>query len=636
VQWQLSNDLIKWENYIYSGNDLGATYNKAFTVFKVWAPTRDDVKTIIYESYDDKQGKAYPMIRDENGLWRLRLEGDYSNKYYNYLVLANGKEIETPDPYTKGAAVNGSKGMIVDFQLINPKGWDNHLMPKPIESTQSIIYEMHIRDFSIDRNSGIKNKGKYLAFTEKGTKSIDGLATGLDHLLELGITHLHLLPVFDFSSIDETKEGEYNWGYDPYLYNVLEGSYSTNPYDGAVRIKEFKEMIIKLHESGIRIIMDVVYNHTFNIEKSPFEILVPNYYYRRNINGIYTNGSGCGNETASEKTMMRKFILDSLKHWAKEYKIDGFRFDLMALHDIDTMKEISKELKKINPHILIYGEPWAGGDSSLDYELQFRKGKQRGTEIALFNDDFRNSIKGDNDGIQRGFINGASGLKSEIKKGIAGSIDYNFELKGFAQEPSETINYVSSHDNLILFDKILKSNGYATDEERERMNRLALSIILTSQGIPFIQGGTEFLRTKKGNHNSYNSGDSINGIDWNRKKYYSDTYEYIKNLVALRKSQKVMALDRGEKIRKSLEFLDSPDKTVAYTLTSPYKEDYSPMVIAHNSNRDEVKIKLPLRGEWKVIANESEVNVRGMSRGVKYFIDEAIIAPLSTYILYKV
>lgn len=631
----MSNDLVKWNNYIYSGNDLGVTYNKAFTVFKVWAPTRNDVRTIIYSNYADKQGKVYPMTKEEKGLWSLRVAGDYSNKYYNYLVCTDGKEIETPDPYTKGAAVNGSKGMIVDFQSINPKGWNNHLIPKPIKSTQSIIYEMHIRDFSIDRDSGIKNKGKYLAFTERGTKSMDGLATGLDHLLELGITHIHLLPVFDFSSIDETKEDEYNWGYDPYLYNVPEGSYATNPYDGTVRIKEFKEMIMALHENGIRVIMDVVYNHTFNTERNPFEILVPNYYYRSNSNGIYTNGSGCGNETASEKPMMRKFILDSLRHWVKEYKIDGFRFDLMALHDIHTMNEIEKELKKINPSILIYGEPWTGGDSSLDWELQFRKGKQRGCQIALFNDDFRNCIKGDNDGIQRGFANGAWGLKNEIKKGIVGSIEYDSGLSGFAMEPKETINYVTSHDNLILFDKILKSNGEATDEEGERMNRLALSIILTSQGIPFIQGGTEFLRTKKGNHNSYNAGDHINGIEWSRKKYYFKTYEYVKNLITLRKKQKVMTLDKAEEIRKSLGFLHSPDKAVAYLLTSPYKEDYSHIVIAHNSNRNEVRIKLPLEGEWKVIANEFEVNENGVSNGVKYFIGEVAMAPLSTYILYK-
>lgn len=635
MQQELSNSLFKWEDYIYRGNDLGSTYYKAFTVFKVWAPTRNDVKVIIYSNYDDKHGKVYSMIKGEKGVWSLRLEGDYSNKYYNYLILQDGREIETPDPYTKGATVNGIKGMIVDLKSTNPRGWDNHRIPKPLKRTQSLIYEMHIRDFSIHRDSGMKNKGKYLAFTEKGSKTIGGLSTGLDHLIELGITHLHLLPVFDFVSIDETKENEYNWGYDPYLYNVPEGSYATNPYDGTVRIREFKEMIMALHENGIRVVMDVVYNHTYNTEKNPFELLVPNYFYRTDINGIYTNGSGCGNETASQKPMMRKFIVDSVNHWAEEYKIDGFRFDLMALHDIDTMNEIERVLKKINPNILIYGEPWTGGDSALCYELQFRKGKQRGTQIAVFNDDFRNSIKGDNDGIQAGFINGGWGFENEIKKGIAGSIEYNCELRGFAMEPHETINYISSHDNLILFDKILKSNPEATDEDRERMNRLALSIILTSQGITFIQGGTEFLRTKGGNHNSYNAGDSINSIEWNRKNNYLKTFEYVKNLIALRKNQRVMTLDKAEDIRKSLKFLDSPDNAVVYLLNSPYKEDYSHMLIVHNANINEVIIKLPIKGEWKVITNEFEVNQKGVSKGVNSFTNEANIAPLSTYILYK-
>jgi len=631
----LKNDLINWDEYVYEGEDLGATYNKNYTLFKVWAPTRKVISVILYDSYEDRYGKLYPMIKGDKGIWEIRIEGDLKNKYYNYIVVTDEKEIETQDPYAKGATANGKKGMIVDFKSINPKGWDNHKMPRPIERTQAIIYEMHVRDFSTDSFSGIKNKGKYLAFTEKKTKGISGVATGLEHLIELGITHLHLLPVFDFASVDETEGTQYNWGYDPYLYNVPEGSYATNPYDGTVRIKEFKEMIKVLHENNIGVIMDVVYNHTYGKIKNPFDILVPEYYYRTDINGRYTNGSGCGNETASERAMMRKFIIDSVKFWALEYRVDGFRFDLMALHDIDTMKKIEEELKKINPNILIYGEPWTGGDSSLSYDLQFRKGKQRGMQIAVFNDDFRNAIKGDNDGNGKGFVNGGWGLEFEVKKGIIGSIKYNEELYGFSLEPGETVNYVSSHDNLTLFDKIKKSNPQATEEEIERMNRLALAIILTSQGISFIQGGTEFLRTKGGNHNSYNAGDKINNIEWKRKESYYNTFRYIKNLITLRKNQRVMTLNRAEDIRKYLRFLDSCDNTVVYILSSPYKQDYSHILIIHNANNKEVTVKLPIEGEWKVIANEYEVNHIGVSEGIKTFINEVNTAPLSTYILYK-
>ncbi|SHK49028.1 pullulanase [Caminicella sporogenes DSM 14501] len=628
--------MVKINEFLYEGDDLGATYNKDFTTFKVWAPTQEDVKVIIYEHYDDKYGKVYPMTKNDNGVWELELVGDYKNKYYNYIVKKDIYEVETPDPYTKGATVNGQKGMIVDFSSINPEGWENHKIPQPIKSTESIIYEMHIRDFSVHKSSGMKYKGKYLAFTEMGTKNEEGLSTGIAHLKELGITHIHFLPIFDFASVDEKEENEYNWGYDPYLYNVPEGSYSTNPYDGRVRIYELKKMIMTLHENDIRVIMDVVYNHTYEVETSPFNILVPKYYYRTDSEGHYTNGSGCGNEIASEKPMVRKFIIDSLKFWAKEYKIDGFRFDLMGLFDEYTVKEIERELREINPNILLYGEPWTGGISGLDEKYQFRKGKQRGMNVAVFNDDFRNAIKGDNDGMGLGFVNGGADLEREIKKGIVGSIDYDLDKKGFADEPSETVNYVSCHDNLILFDKIEKTNYYMSFEERAKMNKLALSIILTSQGIPFIQGGTEFLRTKKGSSNSYNAGDEINGIDWSRKTTYLEIFNYIKDLISLRKNSKVMTLGRAEDIRKYLKFIKSEPKSVAYLLTSPYEEDYRQMIIIHNANLKEIDVKLPLPGQWKVIANEYEVNQNGVAKGIEICTDSVKVAPLSTYILINI
>jgi len=626
--------VLEIEKFIYQGNDLGAVYTTHSTTFKVWAPTVEEITVIVYKTFNDDLGKKYIMNKGQTGVWELKLHGDFKNKYYNYLVLNNGVEKETPDIYTKGCCANGKRGMIVDFNSINPSNWENHKRALPINRTEVVIYELHIRDFSVSKDSGIKNKGQYLAFTEKNTKTSDGVVTGLDHLKDLGITHVHVLPVYDFASVDETKGG-YNWGYDPYLYNVPEGSYASNSEDGTVRIREFKTMIQTLHENGISVIMDVVYNHSVTIENSPMDILFPGYYYRKDENGNYTNGSGCGNETASEKPMMRKFIVDSIVFWAKEYKIDGFRFDLMALHDIDTIKEVTLKAKLINPNIIIYGEPWTGGPSSLEHSKQFKKGSQKGTQVSLFNDAMRNAIKGDNDGCWAGFVNGGVGLESEIKKGIVGGINYKNGICDFAQEPGESINYVSSHDNLCLYDKFEKSNPNNTPLEREKMNRLALSIILTSQGVPFIQGGTEILRTKQGNHNSYNAGDAVNEICWSRKAEYMETYEYIKGLISLRKSQKVMTLDDASEVRKALIFLETPCNSVAYELTSTFKGDYSKLIIIHNPNKEEIKVVLPDSNEWTILANEWEVNKTGVRKGIKTCINEVSVPTISTYILCR-
>jgi pullulanase len=626
---------IAGEGSMYNGDDLGANCFGEYTVFKVWAPTAKHLKVVIYNEYFDEYGNEYNMAKDESGVWELTLKGDYKNKYYNYKVTINESERETPDPYAKGSSLNGNRGMVVNFKSINPEGWECHSIPPPIKPTEAIIYEVHVRDFSIDTNSGMLFKGKYLAFTEEGTKGTGDVSTGIDHLKELGITHIHLLPVFDFKSVDERLDKKYNWGYDPYLYNVPEGSYATNPYDGIVRIVEFKQMIKKLHENDIRVVMDVVFNHTSDTEDSPFNILVPKYYYRMNKDGSYSNGSGCGNEIASEKPMVRKFIIDCVKFWAEEYKIDGFRFDLMALMDIETMTEIIRQLNAINPNILIYGEPWTGGNSVLNYELQFKKGCQRGMPLGVFNDDFRNAIKGDNDGDGLGFVNGAYGLEHEIKKGIVGSIHYNDFFYGFAKEPCEAINYVSSHDNLTLFDKIKKVSCDATDLERELMNRLALSILLTSQGVVFIHGGAEILRSKQDNPNSYCAGDEVNKIQWDNKNKYIKTFRYIKCLIELRKSQKIMTMDSSEDIIKNLHFIDSPQNTVAYLLNTCCENDFKQIFIIHNANKQEIIMSPPGSGVWQVIANGWEINLRGLN-GDKVTADSKMkVPPLSTYILAR-
>lgn len=622
-----------FEDYFYEGNDLGANYSKKNTIFKVWSPIAENIKTIVYKRYSDTIGQVYQMKKNLKGVWELVIEGDYKNYYYNYIVSIDGVEKETQDPYTKGATANGNKGMIVDFSSTNPKNWDNHYIPKPLKATESIVYEIHVKDFSVDMDSGMKNKGKYLALVEKDTKTSTGIATGLEHLKDLGITHLHLMPIYDFASVDETKENQYNWGYDPYLFNVLEGSYSTNPYDGVVRIREFKEMVKVLHENDIRVVMDVVYNHTYETGNSPFDIIVPKYYYRTDEAGEYSNGSGCGNEIASEKSMVRKFIIDSLKFWAKEYKLDGFRFDLMALYDIDTIKKIESELREINPNLILYGEPWTGGESGLEYDLQFKKGNQKGMNVALFNDDIRNAIKGDNDGVGVGFVSGGLNLEKQIKKGIVGTVEYNQNIVGFTKCAGESINYVSSHDNLTLYDKIEKSNPNISANDRVKMNKLALSIILTSQGVTFLQGGTEILRSKQGIHNSYNSGDEINKIEWDSKERNIDFYNYIKSLIDFKKSQKVLCLDSAEDIRRCVEFINSPRNTIAYNLKSHYEGDFRNLLIIHNPNMEEAIVELPTENNWTIIANEFEVNINGVNVGTKYACDNINVAPISTYIL---
>jgi pullulanase len=626
---------LQVEDSMYNGNDLGANYFEDHTIFKVWSPTACRIKVVLFLEYFDMNGTEYDMFKNENEVWELELKGDYKNKYYNYKVTIGEEEAETPDPYAKGASINGNRGMIVDFKSINPMGWEQHSIPTAIKPTEAVIYEVHVRDFSIDIHSGMKYKGKYLAFTEEGTKGEGNVATGLDHLKELGITHIHFLPVFDFNSVDERLVQKYNWGYDPYLYHVPEGSYANNPYDGVQRIIELKEMIKKLHENNIRIVMDVVFNHTAAVETSPFHILAPKYYYRLNNDGSYSNGSGCGNEIATEKPLVRKFVVDCVKFWAEEYKIDGFRFDLMALIDIETMLEVKRQLESINPNILIYGEPWAGGSSVLAYEQQFRKGCQKGLNIGMFNDEFRNAIKGDNDGNVLGFINGAQGLEGEVKKGIVGSIHYDDFLYGFAKEPGETINYVSSHDNLTLFDKIQKTCGNASGTEQEKMNRLALSIVLTSLGTAFIHGGSEILRSKQGDSNSYCAGDEINKIEWGNKNKYFKTFLYIKGLIALRRTQKVMTMDNREDILKHFRFVDSPQGTVAYLFTSDFKGDFKQLFVIHNANKYEIMMDLPLSGKWRIIANAEEVNLQGVYGSEAYTASNVAIPSISTYILVQ-
>ncbi len=594
--------VLNQKTYVYKGTDLGNTYKPSGTSFRVWAPTAAHVNLLLYNTAEGALTKRVPMKKSTKGTWSTKLHGNQADKYYTYEVTVQGQTNEAVDPYATAIAPNGTRGMIVDLQKTDPPGWkgDKHVTPNNIED--EIIYEMHIRDFSIDKNSGMTNKGKFLALTEHGTKGPNQVKTGLDHLKELGITHVQVLPSYAFNSIDETKNDQYNWGYDPRNYNVPEGAYASTPY-GTARIKEFKQMVQSLHKSNIGINMDVVYNHTFDVKVSDFDKIVPQYYYRTDASGNYTNGSGVGNEIAAERPMVQKFITDSLKYWVKEYHVDGFRFDLMALLGKDTMKKASTELHKIDPGIALYGEPWKGGDSALPADQLLTKGQQKGLGVAVFNDNLRNALDGNVfDSASQGFATGAKGLTDVIKKGIEGSIN------DFTSTPGETINYVTSHDNYTLWDKITESNPNDTVNDRIKMDELAQAVVMTSQGVSFMQGGSELLRTKGGNDNSYNAGDQTNQFDWARKAKFNNVFDYYSGLIGLRHAHPAFRMTSANQIKNHLSFLPSPDNTVAFELTGHANRDqWGNILVVYNPNKSPIDMKLPL-GSWEINATEGKVS----------------------------
>lgn len=554
---------------VYKGNDLGLTYSPKYSLFRIWAPTAEKAQIIFYKTGDgNERTGSLDMNKDTNGTWAAKVVGDTKGKFYVFRVLINGQwKNEVPDPYAKAVGVNGKRAMVVDLKETSPNGWIKDKSPAFKDPTDAIIYELHIRDASISPTSGIKNKGKYLGLTETGTKNADGLSTGLDHMKELGITHVHLLPCFDFNSVDESKpeKKQYNWGYDPLNYNVPEGSYSTNPYDGVTRIKEFKQLIQTLHQNGLRVILDVVYNHTALTDESNFNQLVPGYYYRQAKDGKFSNATACGNETASERYMMRKFMLESVLYWVKEYHVDGFRFDLMGVHDIETMNLISKELHKLKPDILLYGEGWTAGASPLADSLRaIKKYAYKLDKIAVFSDDIRDGIKGSVfEHEDKGFASGKPGMEESIKFGIVAAckhfqVDYkkvNYSKAPYAAQPWNTITYAECHDNHVLWDKLAISAKDATVKKRIEMQKLALSIVLTSQGISFLHAGTEFLRTKKGVENSFESPDSINAIDWSLKTKNIEMFEYMKTLIKMRKDHPAFRMRTAKEITKNIQFL---------------------------------------------------------------------------------
>jgi len=626
---------------VYKGNDLGLTYTSKEYIFKIWAPTAERVEILFYkEGSGDNLITRYYMTKSESGTWKGAFTGKFEGWFYTFRVMINGVWLnEVPDPYAKAVGVNGKRAMVIDFKETNPANWEKDKSPLFKNKTDAILYELHVRDASISKNSGIKNKGKYLGLTETGTKNDEGLSTGLDHIKGLRVTHVHLLPCFDFYSIDESKpeKAQYNWGYDPLNYNVPEGSFSTNPYDGVTRIKEFKQMVQTFHQNGLRIVMDVVYNHTALTNESNFNQLVPGYYYRQTKDGKFSNATACGNETASERYMMRKFMLESVLYWVKEYHIDGFRFDLMGVHDIETMNLISKELHKIKPDILLYGEGWTAGSSPLPDSLRaIKKYAYKLDLIAVFSDDIRDGIKGSVfEHADKGFVSGKPGMEEAIKFGIVASckhpqVDYakvNYSNAPYAAQPLNTITYCECHDNHVLWDKLAISAKNTTEAERKEMDKLAMSIVLTSQGISFLHAGTEFLRTKKGVENSFESPDSINAIDWSLKTKNKEIFEYLKGLIKMRKEHPAFRMKSTKEIAANIQFIDPVQKgSIIYIINGQKVNDrWKKIFVVLNSDLRKT-VSLP-NGIWKtVILNNHFEDI---------VIPKLIAEPYSCTILYQ-
>lgn len=529
------------------------------------------------------------MVKDSEGVFDFTLKGDLEGKFYTFLV--ENKD-EVTDPYSYALSINGIRSAIIDLDKTNPQGWEDHSIPFRENHCSSVIYEVHVKDFTISPTSNVKHRGKYLGFVEEGT-SLNGYSTGIDHLKELGITHVHLLPVNDFLTVKEEKEyfyndDNYNWGYDPEHYNAPEGSYSLKPEDPATRIKELKTLIMKLHEAGLSVVLDVVYNHTYRSLDSNFNILHPNHYYRTRNDQTFSDGSGCGNELATERAGVKEFIKYSLMYWLKEFKVDGFRFDLMGLMDIDTVDEIVVDLKNMKEDVLIYGEPWVGGVTTLPFHKMTLKGSQYNKGFALFNDVFRDAIKGNNDGYDHGFVQGNINAKNQTETGLVGSIAYDDDHIGFAASANETINYINSHDNLIIYDKLSMTFPSAGKKELLRHNKFALSIPLLAQGIPFFHAGNEFLRSKDLLPNTYNSPNSINGIDWSLKEKNRAIFKYVRDIIAFRKSYPQFALCKSNEIREKIKFLDtnSEENLIAYTMEIEKASKY--LLLIFNGNSEEI------------------------------------------------
>ncbi|MCD7859329.1 MAG: type I pullulanase [Firmicutes bacterium] len=619
------------EAYTYTGNDLGQTYSKEQTILRVWAPTAESVTVNLYTD-GDPSAQANPveqveMTADVNGTWVATLTGDYNGTYYTYLVNFGDYSNEAVDPYARTTGVNGQRGMIIDLDATDPEGWDSDSNPHAGENiTDAIIYELHIRDLGSDSSSGIENVGKYLSLTETGTVNSYGISTGLDHIVDLGVTHVHLLPVYDFGSVDESKldTDQYNWGYDPVNYNVPEGSYSTDPYNGEVRVSEFKQMVLSMHNAGLSVVMDVVYNHVYSADSFCFNLIVPDYFSRPD-----SSASGCGNDTASERAMVSKYIVDSVCYWADEYHIDGFRFDLVGLLDTDTINEIVEKVHETHPDVIFYGEGWDMSSTKLtkdDVTLATQYASSRTPGFAYFNDTMRDALKGSVFDEATGFVSGASGLEVSIRSSFMAN-------PAWASSPTQVVNYASCHDNNTLYDRIVLSTPNASTEDQIKMNNLAAAIYLTSQGVPFMQAGEEMLRSKPTadggyDSNSYSSGDAVNSIKWDTlgDEQYMAVYNYYKGLIAFRKAHSILRLTTEEEVLSTVTAVTGVGtNVVAFSLVGEEE-----MYVVFNANDEAISLSLP-EGDWNVYIDGETAGTTAL-----YTLSGEIeVAPISALVMIK-
>ena len=608
-----STEAFHFDEMVYSPNE---------TVFKLFAPA--DAECFVVTDND-----SIRMTLAADSIWTATLKGDHKGKTYQFSV--NGQR--SPGVFAKAVTVNGEKGVIIDMKDTDPKGWadDKHVL-RPHQD--NVIYEMHHRDFSIARPDA-KHPGKFLALTEPWA---------IQHLKDLGINAVHILPSYDYGSVDETRlsDNKYNWGYDPVNYNVPEGGYSTDPFKPEVRIREFKQMVQALHQAGIAVILDVVYNHTYDINHSNFQRTYPDYYYRKTEEGTYSNGSGCGNETASDKPMMRKFMEESVRYWFDEYHVDGFRFDLMGVHDIETMNAIRKMMDDIDPNILIYGEGWSAGACALPNEqLGMKANMQQMPHIAAFSDEIRDALRGPfSDDKEGGFLAGVPNCEESLKYGITGAIAHpqvdmtqvNYSKTPWATEPTQMISYVSCHDDMCLVDRLKTSMPRITMDELIRLDLLAQTAVFTSQGIPFMLSGEELLRDKKGVHNSYESPDSINRLDWSNLQKYPQVFEYYQRLIALRQHHAAFRLGNADLVRKHLEFLETPRQTVAFRLKNlEGKDAWNNIVVILNAAKSPQQVSIP-EGAYTIVCQEGKLDEKGLT---SFNGNTISVAPQSALILHQ-
>ncbi len=634
-------------DHLYYDGPLGCVYTPDYTEFYVWSPVSRNVELLLYKPSEenpyglpneDQPEQIIPMKKLDKGSWYAKVEGKLDGYFYRYRYSSYGKIREGVDPYSRAISIGGKYSAVVDFSRTDPVGWEKDNYVKLDSYVDAIIYEIHVADMTGSPTSGAKNRASYLGLVEEGTVGPGGVTTGLSHLKELGVTHVHVLPVNDFYSGDEyTRDFEkhYNWGYDPHLYMAVEGMYSLRPSDPSERVREFKQMVKVLHDNNIGVIIDVVFPHTFGVgELSPLDQAVPYYYYRVDRMGQHVNESGCGNTTASERLMMRRLILDTVTWWTREYHVDGFRFDQMGLIDKETMLLVEKTLRQINPNVMIYGEPWGG----MGVAPRFGKQQLGGSRIAAFNDGIRDAIRGSVFDVSvKGFAMGAIGRENRVKRGVVGSINYDNKLiVDFATSPEQTINYVECHDNHTFWDKNVlaaqldKTRSW-TEEELKSAQKLAAAMILTSQGVPFIHAGQDFCRTKNFNGNSYNAPLSLNALDYSRKLKFIDVFEYHKGLIELRKAHPAFRMRTAEQIKKHLEFLETPKRVVAFLIKDHANNDtWKEILVIYNGNVVNVEFELPA-GKWKVV-------VDGKTAGTKPLCElegKIDLTPLSAFVMYR-